>query len=742
MTISNCLARFWAKSVLTCVVILWGLSIHSDRSSVVTASVSITEADGNSSVNHILWNDNKIKIIDASFYNGENVALLRYYHIIDFVDHLVVAESLESFSGQRKTTFALDNKGKYFDAIRQKLIVIKIEKLEITAALGTSSANSVELKNAGSKCQSCRMKELRMRLLILDKIQDLMGENSKYIVCFAAAIDEIPRATMLAELPKYYDKLHNGALLEMASLIHNFNWEQTDLSHWVHSIVATDRSLASRAGPLFHVRRGIDPIPLNTSIITNAGWHCSNFLTTPSVDMTAKAFEHRDSYYPEKRTTTSSGSSNSGPVNSLRRYLGQYGYPVTDKSRDMMRLIPGYNGLKMPTDLRLRDQNYIFEIKVVMDPSKKLVSTKRTFSMPAIAPVAVYTPRNPGPSGSSGYIGSAVDINMKSINSVEGTSAKGAIKIIDITMYSGEPIALLRYYYLRDTVDYFFIVESLESFSGRFKQEYEIDKKRKYFDAIIDKLVVLKLDNLNVTHIAAQRNISMTVTHGQECEVCWLREELQRTILTKKIVSFMGAQQYIAIIADADEIPDTQVINELPKIYQNLHTGAHLEMVSLQYNFRWFLSRKLSWRKAFVVTDRTIMARVAAKDFNFMEDIRRIATRREHLSIIHDAGWHCSYFMSVEDIQKKIAQFSHQEYNIEKYTSTEVIARAIKRGENLYNLKYPIMYPYYGRYGYPLPCRDCSSLPDFGLFQLPPASQANVRSKMQQKISSVDPKSP
>lgn len=96
-------------------------------------------------------------------------------------------------------------------------------------------------------------------------------------------------------------------------------------------------------------------------------------------------------------------------------------------------------------------------------------------------------------------------------------------------------------------------------------------------------------------------------------------------------------------------------------------------------------------------------------------------SKLRNIDILGDAGWHCSFFMTVPQIQDKIAAYSHQELNIPKYTTSENIADCIKRGRNIFHKKNPPIQQYLGSAGYPWPCGGdlCSSIPEYPLFMLP-----------------------
>ena len=50
---------------------------------------------------------------------------------------------------------------------------------------------------------------------------------------------------------------------------------------------------------------------------------------------------------------------------------------------------------------------------------------------------------------------------------------------------------------------------------------------------------------------------------------------------------------------------------------------------------------------------------------------------------IPDAGWHLTYFLSVEDIQQKLESFSHQEYNKPWIKNRDHIIEVLRNGTEL-----------------------------------------------------------
>jgi len=52
---------------------------------------------------------------------------------------------------------------------------------------------------------------------------------------------------------------------------------------------------------------------------------------------------------------------------------------------------------------------------------------------------------------------------------------------------------------------------------------------------------------------------------------------------------------------------------------------------------------------------------------------------------IKKGGWHLSYFGDSNFIKNKIQQFSHQEFNLEKYTNEDIIKEKINNNKDLFS---------------------------------------------------------
>ena len=80
-----------------------------------------------------------------------------------------------------------------------------------------------------------------------------------------------------------------------------------------------------------------------------------------------------------------------------------------------------------------------------------------------------------------------------------------------------------------------------------------------------------------------------------------------------------------------------------------------------------------------------LMTANAYKSINLTFQQMRTFEWTNHVFIIENGGWHLSYFGDVDFIINKISNFSHQEYNNQKYIEKNKLEEKIKNGINLLN---------------------------------------------------------
>jgi beta-1,4-mannosyl-glycoprotein beta-1,4-N-acetylglucosaminyltransferase len=218
------------------------------------------------------------------------------------------------------------------------------------------------------------------------------------------------------------------------------------------------------------------------------------------------------------------------------------------------------------------------------------------------------------------------------------------------TFYNELDLLSLRLHELYNVVDYFVIVEGVNTFTGREKPLYFSQNKHLY-EQYLNKIV----------HVIAE---------GMNSSDPWVNERAQRDEIGHGLVQLNASDTDLIIVSDADEIPDKNTLQRITEM--GITDTVILEQDLYYYN----LCCKYDgvWARA-AVTPYLQYKKVGGAS----------GIRAGGASRISRGGWHFSYFGDVEFIKNKIKSFSHYEYNNEYYLNTERITASIKNNTDLYN---------------------------------------------------------
>ena len=223
--------------------------------------------------------------------------------------------------------------------------------------------------------------------------------------------------------------------------------------------------------------------------------------------------------------------------------------------------------------------------------------------------------------------------------------------------------------YLYDTVDYFIIVENDVTHNGNKKpMNYasNIDRYRKYQRKIIYLPLSTDTSKYDWNRSPPIGTLDVTTYYASMA-----MDVDQRNYISQGLKHFKPTD--VVMISDLDEIPNKQSIRQA--VHQ-INNGV--EAISfVQDMFYYNLKQKQvnPWTGTVITTNRA----VAEKSPQWF---RR---KRWEFPTITNAGWHLSYWMSLEKIQHKILNFAHQEYNIPEFTDINKIAKRVRDGRDLYD---------------------------------------------------------
>lgn len=248
-------------------------------------------------------------------------------------------------------------------------------------------------------------------------------------------------------------------------------------------------------------------------------------------------------------------------------------------------------------------------------------------------------------------------------------------KVYDLVMFSTELDWLeIRLHSHVDWVDYFVIIESPTTFSGKPKPlvlKDNWDRFKEFHDKIIYR---------TVEDLAPTRWI-------------WDHEAYLRNSMLKEVFpSLSGAQAASSgdalVVADMDELlrPGTLLLLR----HCDFPTRLTLRSRFYYYSFQW-RHRGKQWAHpeatvfgssvANTLPPHDLRLNLLGPGFPPLSALRRLG---QH-GTLWDAGWHCSScFATVAEMQTKMESFSHQELNTPENRDADALVERVKQGLDLF----------------------------------------------------------
>jgi beta-1,4-mannosyl-glycoprotein beta-1,4-N-acetylglucosaminyltransferase len=236
------------------------------------------------------------------------------------------------------------------------------------------------------------------------------------------------------------------------------------------------------------------------------------------------------------------------------------------------------------------------------------------------------------------------------------------LKIIDCFIFYNE-LELLTYRLnvLNPLVDYFVIVESTHTFTGKEKKLYYNENKN-LFENFKEKIIHIVVDDLPYKY----PNVNFDNREQ------WKNEYFQRNAISRGIDNIQLSNDDLIIVSDLDEIPDPSTLDNIKKGDIKVHINAfEMDMyyynLNTKFNDKWYYSKIMSYK---IYKENGIKCN-DCRTFN--------------VEIIKQSGWHLSYFGDSNFIKNKIIHFSHQELNTDNFTNISKIEERVKKSGDLYD---------------------------------------------------------
>lgn len=240
---------------------------------------------------------------------------------------------------------------------------------------------------------------------------------------------------------------------------------------------------------------------------------------------------------------------------------------------------------------------------------------------------------------------------------------KKYMKIIDCFLFYNE-IDILNYRLnvLNDIVDYFVIVESKYTFSGKEKKLY-LEENKHLFEKFKDKIIHLIVNDIPYKYpfIDYSKNEQ------------WQNEFHQRNAIQFAFKEMMLENDDAILISDVDEIIDPNFLKKI-KNREILFDFHSLGLDFYYYNLNSKIMEE--WRD---------YAKIISYQLFQELNLSCSKIRKYYCPVLEKAGWHLSYFGDSKYIKNKIETFSHQEFNQESFTDMKKINERIENGKDLFD---------------------------------------------------------
>jgi len=243
------------------------------------------------------------------------------------------------------------------------------------------------------------------------------------------------------------------------------------------------------------------------------------------------------------------------------------------------------------------------------------------------------------------------------------------ISFIDSFLFNGEEIVKMRLEYLYNYVDYFYIVESIYTFSGLKKVEYYLDKHAEWFKPYMNKIKFIKLDSLFP--------IGDTIFHNHN-ERCFYEEKQQRNYVRNILLNDFINKDFIVAVCDVDEMYNISKLDTKENLF-TLLTDKYimLKMKMYMYTFENYMDD--NWEMAFLISSKLL------RDHQDLDAIRIFKLGEKTLRL--ENGWHFTNFMKSDEIVRKLNSFSHVDLNRPPYNNVDYVNFTLEKGIDLFNRK-------------------------------------------------------
>lgn len=254
------------------------------------------------------------------------------------------------------------------------------------------------------------------------------------------------------------------------------------------------------------------------------------------------------------------------------------------------------------------------------------------------------------------------------------------MKLIDCCMFNGDEIMKMRLEYYKDFFDEFYFTESWYTFSGVRKPFLYCEKYADWFAPYKDKVKFHILEDMHSAN-------------------AWEQEIYQRNAVVPRILS--EHEDAIVFFSDADEFYDLATLpskEKMIKMTKGEDKVVHVSMKLYQCRFTNLLPT-YTWTNAFFLHTSLLKNTPNIHELRVYKNQNGVPISANCIT----SGWHFSYFMSVNDLVRKLESFSHQELNTPRYKDKNNILNLIHSVKDIFMRDIQIEYKSFDDpiHGYP-----------------------------------------
>jgi len=237
------------------------------------------------------------------------------------------------------------------------------------------------------------------------------------------------------------------------------------------------------------------------------------------------------------------------------------------------------------------------------------------------------------------------------------------------TYFNEKELVELRLKYLDSVVDYFVVIESNVTFTGKKKEWNFPDILKNNLKEFSNKIQYHQL-NIEPDKIKNEESWIIDNIKGDDF---WRIENFQRNYIKTVCKNF--SDDDILIISDLDEIPSTKKLNFI--LNSDFKKIAPIALEQHLFHLDCNYLRLESWRGSIVTTMKV------CNEFS-PQKFRRLRNRISHFT---DGGWSFSSFGGYDRVKEKIESYAHSEHNNDKFKNPEHIAHCQRTGADLFHRK-------------------------------------------------------